>query len=165
MLREVASQPAGSVQAEAVRVKNEHKLSICQHNDTLDLLKVLRECFPKILHTEIRANRFNLNVWKRAGGGESSPLSLRCHLHRSPACRRSTYKCGQTMCSRIARSCDPGFRLPCSIPSLSPSLAFTDQAGRLIKGAGGRSNCQFFMSKRERREWDCVAAVRRQQDG
>ena len=47
--------------------------------------------------------------------------------------RRWTYKCGQTMCSRIARS----FRLPCPIPSLPPSLALTGQAGRLIKRAGG----------------------------
>ena len=160
MLRDVASLP---VQAEAVKVKNEHRLSICQHNDKLDLLKVLRECSPKILHTEIRANRFDLNVWEREGGGEPSPLSLRCMSLASLPRRRSSYKCGPTMCSRIARSCDPGFRLPCPIPSLP--LALTGQAGRLIKRAGGRSNCQFFMSKRERCEWDCVAAVRRQQDG
>ena len=93
MLREVASLPAGSVQAEAVRVKNEHRLSICQHNDKLDLLKALLEYYPKILHTEIRANRFDLNVYgngRVAAIGEPSLLSLRCHLHRSPADDRAT---------------------------------------------------------------------------
>ena len=96
---------------------------------------------PKILHTEIRANRFNLDAWKREGGGESSPLSLRCHLHRSTGGDRPTNadrRCVLALPGAVIRASASLVPSPPSLPGSHRPSRKADQAG----GVTANFSCQ-----------------------